>query len=101
MALRSIADIEEKVAGAVSLYNTSVAESERIASVSLFGSYAKGMAHADSDIDLLDYMLHDMPLEAILVDDRTERAAAMTAINIGELAKHLLMVSTHNTLTTN
>lgn len=41
MALRSIADIEEKVAGAVSLYNTSVAESERIASVSLFGSYAK------------------------------------------------------------
>lgn len=55
MALRSIADIEEKVAGAVSLYNTSVAESERIASVSLFGSYAK----------------------------------------------RLLMVSTHNTLTTN
>ena len=41
MALRSMADIEEKVAGAVSLYNTSVAESERIASVSLFGSYAK------------------------------------------------------------
>ena len=78
-----MADIEEKVAGAVSLYNTSVAESERIASVSLFGSYAKRMAHADSDIDLLDDMLHDMSLEAFLVDDRTERAAAMTPTTSG------------------
>ena len=83
MALRSMADIEEKVAGAVSLYNTSVAESERIASVSLFGSYAKRMAHADSDIDLLDDMLHDMSLEAFLVDDRTERAAAMKPTTSG------------------
>lgn len=41
------------------------------------------------EIDYLDGLLSDVDLEAFLADETVKRAAAMAAINIGELAKHL------------
>ena len=48
-----IDDIRARVADAVDDYNSAVCERDRIERVSLFGSYAEGRAHADSDVDLL------------------------------------------------
>lgn len=42
-----------------------------------------------SEIDVLGQLVSGMSLQDFLSDERTERAATMTAINIGELAKHL------------
>ena len=41
------------------------------------------------EIAFLDGLLQDVDVEAFLADETMKRAAAMAAINIGELAKHL------------
>ena len=42
-----------------------------------------------SEIGIILGFLGDMTLEEFLADERTKRAIGMTAINIGELTKHL------------
>lgn len=53
MPLYTIEQIQGKVSCASEAYNASASSGERIAAVSLFGSYADGRATRDSDVDLL------------------------------------------------
>lgn len=49
----TIDDIQIAVTEAVKEFNSSPDSLDRVASVSLFGSYAKGTANSKSDVDLL------------------------------------------------
>lgn len=42
-----------------------------------------------AEIDYLENLINGVDLAAFLADETMERAATMTAINVGELAKHL------------
>ncbi len=44
-----------------------------------------------SEIDVIDFLLKNYSEEEFLIDEKTQRAVAMTLINIGELVKNLSM----------
>ena len=50
---------------------------------------ARILAKIVSEIEYLESLLADVDLPSFLADETRERAAAMTSINVGELAKRL------------
>lgn len=53
MAPYSLDELKSEVTKAAVAYNAGACEEERIARISLFGSYAEGRASRSSDVDLL------------------------------------------------
>jgi predicted nucleotidyltransferase len=53
MSLYTLDELKGRVVEAADAYNENAEEPNRIRKISLFGSYAKGIASQNSDIDLL------------------------------------------------